>query len=76
MSNDPKRVVLAPDYCQDPDVQSWVERWRDHGVLFTRTDREVSLHLHEPEARHLRDWLCQQFGLPEDAHDYCHEEPE
>ena len=42
-------------------------RWIDSGASDCR--------LSDSEARHLRDWLCEQFGLPEAPCNICGERP-
>ena len=69
-----KRVVLAPG----PDS------WEPTGVAVERDLREpptvdvtagpLRIRITEAEARHLRDWLVEQFGLPdEEPTDYCND---
>jgi hypothetical protein len=36
--------------------------WRS--VMLSAQNTQAGISLSEAEARHLRDWLCEQFGLP------------
>lgn len=72
------RTVLAPEWVtsQGKEVRHWVERGAQGFKVgceienylgqwdeFEQSDYELS----DIEARALRDWLCEQFGLP-DSH--------
>jgi hypothetical protein len=55
-------IVLAPD-AEKFLVQLFMDVWSEDdssAAVFLGLKRMT-----EPEARHLRDWLCEQFGLPE-----------
>jgi hypothetical protein len=71
--SDPKRVVLAPDEFAAKDREMCVHKYGNGCVRIKEYENfgEGSLSggetitLTESEARHLRDWLCEQFGPPE-----------